>query len=228
MSVIEYQDLKNADLVVGNIYRSAESVLENGQLTGEPLNPLLGVGNQGGFRPLSRNRNQTGKFLYIVITSTGREHVWPDSFDKVSGTYIYFGDNKSSEKDLHATRGNKILRDIFTSDLDQSIEVRESLPPFFIFESTGHQRDYTFRGIGVPGQNESQTLNCLTAVWQEHKGSKYINYRAEFTVLSDLVVSKDWLKQAQKNGKLDYTSNLAPPALTHWVQTGQRIGQKSS
>jgi hypothetical protein len=80
-------------------------------MTGDPIARLLPVGMLGGFR----YRGRRVAPLLGVLTTSGTEADWPDTLDLTTGTFTYYGDNRSSGKDLHDSPrgGNVILRRTF-------------------------------------------------------------------------------------------------------------------
>ena len=113
-------DLSTTDIPRGEVFPGGPTISE------EPLHRLLQVGNLGGFRP---KKSKSGGIAYVVLFSTGTEAEWPDGFDRESGQFRYFGDNRTPGKDLLSGDGNRILDRINALDLD-SVSGRRSCPPF--------------------------------------------------------------------------------------------------
>src|SRR5437016_1117952 len=91
-------ELPSADLTIDAVYEGGRS----GNAGDDPLNPLIGVSNQGGFRYLgTRERPHL-----IVLTSSFDDPDWPDRVDRETGIAVYFGDNKSPGRALHDTPRN--------------------------------------------------------------------------------------------------------------------------
>jgi hypothetical protein len=124
-----FGELKIADLVVDAMY---EGDLTRKNVGSEPLGPLTGTGNQGGFR----FRGPVNKPNLIVLYTTMTEPNWPDSIDEENGLFVYFGDNRKPGFELHDRRsgrgGNEILRRSF--ELAHSGASRRAEgPPFLVF-----------------------------------------------------------------------------------------------
>lgn len=122
-------DLQNSNLIIDCIFEGGRS----GNAGDDPLNALLGVSNQGGFRFLGKRECPR---LIVLITSLS-DPDWPDSLDHQSGRFIYYGDNKKPGHDLHETSrfGNRLLRHIFENS-HAGFEKRQKVPPILVFSST--------------------------------------------------------------------------------------------
>ena len=216
MRVIPFSQLGSADLFIDAIYES-DRTRPKGSLASEPLSKLMGVGNLGGFRPKA---GQNG-IMAVVLTSTRAEPEWPDSLDVFTGTYTYFGDNRSPGVEMHKTkqRGNQILRDAFAL-AHGSADERARCPLFFIFETGSEARDFIFRGLAVPGSDFKEPGEDLVAVWRTSAGERFQNYRATFTVLREGFISGDWLRESLARGTFLVDDSRAPQSLKTWVDTG--------
>lgn len=216
MRVIPFSQLGSADLFIDAIYES-DRTRPKGSLASEPLSKLMGVGNLGGFRPKA---GQNG-IMAVVLTSTRAEPEWPDSLDVFTGTYTYFGDNRSPGVEMHQTkqRGNQILRDAFAL-AHGSADERARCPLFFIFETGSEARDFIFRGLAVPGSDFKEPGEDLVAVWRTSVGERFQNYRATFTVLREGFISGDWLRESLARGTFLVDDSRAPQSLKTWVDTG--------
>ena len=156
----------------------------------DPLPLLLNVSNSGGFR----YRGQVDALELVVLTSSRKDPDWPDTLDRETGVYTYFGDNKSPGRGLHETprKGNELLQRIF--DLAHSgIEGRQRVPPIFLFANIGEWRDVVFLGLAVPGTADLRTSEDLVAIWKISKSSRFQNYRARFSVLDAPSLSRAWI-----------------------------------
>src|SRR5690242_9839327 len=142
MTVFEFEGLARADLVVDATYKGGT------RRTGgdDALDPLLGVGIQGGFRYRGSVRN--GTVSLCVLYTDLADPDWPDSLNTDAGLFTYYGDNKRPGSELHQTKklGNQLLRFVF----DQlHAGDRARIPPIFIFTKGGVGRDVVFRGLAV-------------------------------------------------------------------------------
>jgi hypothetical protein len=216
MRVIPFWQLPNSDLFIDALYES-DRTQPKGSIGSEPLSKLMGVGNLGGFRPKAGKEG----IMAVVLTSTRAEPEWPDSLDVYTGTYTYFGDNRSPGVEMHQTkqRGNQILRDAFALAHGNQ-EDRAKCPLFFIFETGAEARDFIFRGLAVPGSDFKEPGEDLVAVWRTSSGERFQNYRATFTVLREGFISGEWLRESLASGKFLVDDSRAPQTLKDWVQNG--------
>jgi hypothetical protein len=213
----KFEELSNADLVVDAIYEGDKTTSSYG---GEPLHHLLpGLGTQGGFR---KRKGLGEDFVGLILTSTGNEPDWPDELNPFSGTYTYFGDNRTPGKDLHDTKpgGNKTLAKIF--ELAHGDEnSRSKCPLVLIFESVGTGRDMIFRGLAVPGTKQLGPREDLVAIWKSFGGQRFQNYKAMFTILDCGSISGDWVRESFISRKIEITDPRAPLEFRDWVKSGK-------
>jgi hypothetical protein len=113
---------------------------------------MVAVGNQGGFRALGRHSQDAVRL--VVLYTSGAEPDWPDALDPYTGSFTYFGDNRSPGRALHETprKGNLLLDTVFTR-VHAGREGRERVPPFLLFDKPGTGRDVRFRGLLAPGSD---------------------------------------------------------------------------
>lgn len=201
--------LSSTDLIVDFVYQGGRQ----GHAGDDPLVPLLGVSNQGGFRHLGRR----GRPKMVVLTTTMNEPDWPDRLDLETGVLTYYGDNRKPGQELHQTRrwGNEMLRDIF--ERGQVDQLRIEVPPILVFRNTGTYRDVVFVGLAVPGGMGLRPSESLVATWHQIEGNRFQNYRALFTILDAATINRDWIHDV-RNG--DPHSANAPDAWMKWVMHG--------
>jgi Restriction endonuclease AspBHI N-terminal/Restriction endonuclease len=213
MKVVSASELTTTDLIVDALYQGGRS----GNAGDDPFPRLLGMSNQGGFRYRGDLRT---KLEMLLLTSSLADPDWPDSLDRESGVFTYFGDNKEPGRGLHETgrRGNELLRQVF-EDAQAGPEGRQRVPPIFIFSGSGTWRDGIFLGLVVPGASDLTLADDLVAVWRTKSGKRFQNYRARFTVLDAPVVNRVWIDSIITGEPLDST---APLAWRRWVATGAR------
>jgi len=206
--VLRISDLRNADLIVDAIYEGGRK----GNAGDDPLHPLLGVSNQGGFRIFGKKSEPR----LIVLTTSLADPDWPDALDDETGRFTYYGDNKKPGADLHDTGrfGNHLLKLVFER-AHSGLEGRFSVPPLLIFASAGAYRDVRFIGYAVPGAEGLPQTEDLVAVWKSSRGRRFQNYRAVFTVLNISRLQRGWL-----NALRDNTPVAVPEAAQIWRQTG--------
>lgn len=203
-------ELATADLTIDAIYEGGRS----GNAGDDPLNPLIGVSNQGGFRYLgTRERPHL-----IVLTSSFDDPDWPDRVDRETGVVVYFGDNKHPGRALHDTprNGNHLLRLMFAAVHSRPAR-RAEVPPVLLFGNAGQYRDMVFLGLLVPGAAQLSGLEDLVAVWKVSDQQRFQNYRATFTTLDCPVVTRRWLDDIKRGRPM--TENT-PPLWQEWVKSG--------
>ncbi|MGG7643908.1 DISARM system helicase DrmA [Rhodovulum sp. YNF3179] len=190
-----------------------------GLLSGEAISKVLpGVGNLGGFRAAGRESRKK----FVVLYTTGKDADWPDQFHPEVGRFVYFGDNKSPDQEIHDTRagGNRLLRDVFRT-LQSEQAQRAAIPPFFVFErqpTSTSSRSARFLGMAVPGHKDTPAEEALVELQGKRDGRQFQNYKATFTVLDAQVIARAWLQDLAAGNAL--TEN-APAAWIEWVTTGK-------
>jgi hypothetical protein len=177
--IIPLADLMSADLHVDAIYQGGR----NGNAGDDPLPALLSVSNQGGFR----YRGNLNALEMLAMISSFSDPDWPDSLDRETSVFTYFGDNKRPGRGIHETprHGNEILRRIF-EHANSGAADRAHVPPIFVFSNTGDWRDLMFLGLAVPGVSEHPASDDLVAIWRMSNGLRFQNYRARLTILDVL------------------------------------------
>jgi hypothetical protein len=211
--VVSIDELDKADLRVGALY--------GGMTAGrsvDPLSRLLKVGVQGGIR--GKGSPTTDNMQLVALYSTGMESEWPDRVDDDSGILTYFGDNRGPGRDLLDTslRGNLIFRNAFDAAAG-SVDDRLRVPPFFYFERVDTRGPIVrFRGLAVPGVPGRGAVGSLNEIIHDVNGVEVRNYEAKFTILSDLVISRQWI-EAILAGEPSI-SNGCPRAWREWAERG--------
>lgn len=208
--VFTNNELRDSDLVVDAVYKGGKAK----NLSAAPLPDLLGVGTAGGFRP-KNCPSGSNNHSYIVLFTTFADPDWPDHLNAKNGIFTYYGDNKEPGSTIHEKEGNKILRNVF-DDLHSG--ERQSIPPFFVFSSTGEGYDRKFRGLAVPGNRSENQSADLVAIWKHRGGNRFQNYRAKFTILDVERISRSWVSDLQKGAIL--TENT-PDTWAEWRYTGR-------
>ncbi|MFC4799461.1 HNH endonuclease [Neobacillus sp. GCM10023253] len=223
----KYEQLSSAPLLVNSIYESGS---KGNPAADDPLTKLFkvdgytkSVGNRGGFRKSSKevNGKPTKQIAYGVIYSTGKIKEWPDTYDKSTGTFIYYGDNREPGNDYLNTKqkGNAWLKEIFEKAYG-TYEARKTVPPMFVFETTGNGLNVEFLGVAVPGV-KGKTLNqSLELKTFGETGNQFQNYIAHLTMINiePEGVSRDWLAQLKNiNGN---PLKHAPKEWINFVQNG--------
>ncbi len=179
----------------------------------DPLNRLVNVANQGGFRYRGTKDNPT----LVVLTSNFAEPDWPDELDSATGRFVYYGDNRKPGQELHETGrfGNHLLRAVFNH---LHLGRRHLCPPILVFAALRTKRAFVFRGLAVPGFPGVPPTQDLVAIWKSVNGQRFQNYRATFAILDEATISKHWIDEAKKG--LPDVAN-APLSWKQWVETGE-------
>ncbi len=212
--IFEFEDLStDTPLIIDAIYKGGTK----GNAGDDPLNKLLGVENQSGFR--KSVMKGTSDYAFIVLYSTGSETEWPDYLDTETGIYRYYGDNRSEGSELLETKkgGNRILHDAYNNL--ESEEGRRHMPPFLLFERHGNKRDVKFRGLAVLGVKSKYQHKELIAFWTTKNGKRFQNYEAHLTVLDIGKIPRDWLS-ARRKGDPEHES-LAPKRWAKFIEKGR-------
>jgi hypothetical protein len=209
MTTIRAEELYAADLIVDAVY---EGIPKDNGTYADPLNRLVNVANQGGFR----YRGSKDAPSLVVLTSNLEEPDWPDELDTATGRFVYYGDNRHPGRELHATgrSGNHLLRVIFDH---LRMNRRHLCPPVLVFTALRVKRAFVFKGLGVPGFAGVPPTQDLVAVWKSTGGQRFQNYRALFTILDAGVVSRRWINSL-RTGNPDIQD--APEAWRAWVNGG--------
>ena len=214
MKIYQHNELNNCNLIIDAIYEGGS----NGNVGDDPINKILPVGNQGGFR----YAGSLGNLKYIILYTSGENIDWPDTIDIEIGTFQYYGDNKKPGQELHDTKknGNAILKTLFHS-LHSTDNPRILIPPIFIFKkypTANSNRSVQFKGLCVPGTPDKNQLEDLVAVWKTKDGLRFQNYSAFFTILNIAKVSRNWLKELKKGIS---NSELTPKEFINWSKKGK-------
>jgi hypothetical protein len=206
-----FDALGSDDLRVDHVYRGGR----RGNAADDPIQRLVPVGNQGGFR--YRGSIAANGLRIVVLYTTGDDPQWPDHLDPFTGAFTYYGDNKRPGHNLHDThrRGNEILRSLF-DHAHGDVTTRGRVPPILVFSKVGTRRDVMFRGLAVPGSSALPAGDDLVAVWRVFDDRRFQNYKATFTILDVPVVTRAWLSQVVSG---DEPAD-APSAWATWVETG--------
>jgi hypothetical protein len=206
-----FKELGSADLVVDALYEGGNY----NDIRDDPIAPLVGGGNQGGFRYLGSPSGFT--IRHCILYSDLADPDWPDYLNIETGIFTYYGDNKQPGGELHSTQrsGNLILRGIFDR---LHCGDRQNIPPIFIFTKGVKGRDVIFRGLAVPGANGVSQTEDLVAVWKSKSGQRFQNYRAIFTILDVPIIARTWIEDLRS--KESITRN-APESWLDWRSGGR-------
>lgn len=211
MEAVAFDAISRADLTVDRVYSGGTA----GHRGDDPISKILPVGNVGGFRfQGSVVRDTVG---CLVLYTSLAESDWPDRLDAPSGTFFYFGDNRSPGRQLHDTprKGNLLLSNMFARLGAPAL--RASVPPIPLFAKTGNRADVRFLGLLVPGSPAVPSDEALVAIWRTTNGQRFQNYRAAFSVLNVPTIARAWLDDIAAGSPM---SNNAPAAWTRWIKTG--------
>lgn len=210
MKPIPFHSLSEADLVVDAVYQGGSQK----HMGADPINPLVGGGNQGGFRYEGSLKKRV---KFCILYSMLNDPDWPDTLDATTGTFVYYGDNKEPGHQLHDTprNGNLILNHVFDA---LHLGKRADVPPILVFTKGAKGRDVVFRGLVVPGGAGVPQSEDLVAIWRSKAGQRFQNYKAIFTVLDAPTISRTWIKEGLQAEKPDHSA--APLAWLKWLKGG--------
>lgn len=216
MKIFPFNSLKNCDLIIDAIYEGGRK----GNVGDDPINKILPVGNQGGFRYAGK----LNSLKYIVLYTSGENLDWPDNIDLETGVFQYYGDNKNPGFELHDTKknGNLILKNLFDS-LHDNLAPRKKIPPIFIFKkhpTVNSNRSVQFKGLCVPGTVDKNQLEDLVAIWKTKEGFRFQNYLAFFTILDIAKIKRKWIELLNQN----YVGSKEEPIIFEkWKKKGKYI-----
>lgn len=210
---VAFENLETADLVVDALYMSGSK----GHAGDDPLGPLLGVSNQGGFR---YRGDIEGNLDLLMILSTFADPNWPDVLDRETGVLTYYGDNQKPGGGLHETgkRGNRVLRRIFEDAYGDATK-RARVPPTFVFGRSAPGRSAVFLGLAVPGVSDVREGEDLAALWKTSNEERFQNYRSRFSVLDAGTIKRRWIASLIAG---EEAAEEAPAVWTDWKRTGRR------
>ncbi|QEV07807.1 restriction endonuclease [Streptomyces prasinus] len=211
---VPFTGLGETDLVVDAVYAGGTL----GHSGDDPIGKLLpGTGNQGGFRYAGSPAKGTVR-LAVLYTSGGAVD-WPDHLDAETGTFTYYGDNRTPGKGLHETprKGNVLLRDAFARSHGSAHERASSVPPFLLFEKAAPGRAVRFRGLLAPGGPTLAPDDELSAIWRTTGTQRFQNYRSRFTVLDHARIPRTWIRHVLAGG--NPLEGECPEAWRTWIES---------
>lgn len=213
--IFKFEELNSSDLIQMAIYEGGSY---KNPMKDDPLSKIFkiegcekGIGNQGGFRKTSKEKDGkkvNGTIAFVVMVDSGKQAEWPNKMDEDTGIFTYYGDNRTAGNDIFKTKnlGNKFLYEIFSKSYADPDE-RTTIPPIFIFKSTGSGSDKSFIGLAVPGvRGKSMEESLERRVFKVDEG-EFENYVANFTVLDVAggAIERGWLKDLKDiNSKVSY------------------------
>lgn len=223
----KYEDLSSAPLLVNSIYEGGS---KGNPAADDPLTKLFrvegftkSVGNRGVFRKSLKeiNGNIAKEIAYVVIFTTSKIKEWPDSYEKTTGTFIYYGDNRDLETPYlePQQKGNALLKKIFKKAYG-STNNRKTIPPMFAFESTGVGTNVEFLGVAVPGIKDKTLEQTLELRTYGEFPNHFQNYTAHLTMINiePSGVSREWLAQLKDmNGD---SLKHAPKEWINFIENG--------
>lgn len=217
MTVIPFEKLESADLVVDTTYKGG-TIAGKGS---EVLSKLLpNCSNSGGFRKVMR-KDDSRLPAYVVLYTSMQELAWPDYLDEETGVFRYYGDNRTPGRALLDTprKGNSLLEFVFgcLNSKDGSIK---NIPPFLIFKKGVYGWDVQFLGLAVPGNPKISPDKDLVAFWRTMDDKRFQNYEAYFTILeTDKPISRQWLNALIYDHDNSY--KYAPEAWKKFISQGR-------
>lgn len=216
-----FLELSEADIISGVVYESG-----GGGFAYEPLHKLFkvasnlrSVGTQSGIRRSMFEGVGINSEAYIVLVNNRNVEEWKNEYDENTKILTYYGDNRKSNNDMYDTKqkGNIAFKKIFNlayGDLND----RRKLPPVFYFERTGNSSDMKFIGLAIPWVQGLSEIEALRKVKFIKEDSTFENYVAKFTIVPNLIISREWIKDLKENRS--YYSHFTPKMWLDFVSTG--------
>ena len=229
LSAEEILSVSRPELRLDSIYRNAGNDWKHPD---DEFNKMFkhfsdkkGIQNAGGFRYKSRSSGSTKieNAAFIVLVTNFTEKEWPDHLDLETGTFTYFGDNRSPGKEIHKTKngGNQLLASVFERAHGKN---RYQIPPFLCFETikTKGLSYMKFLGLAVPGAEGYSSLDDLVAIWKLSDKKRFQNYRAIFSILSEDTIPWYWLDDLVNNVPA-LESEHCPSNWSAWIKNGSAV-----
>lgn len=200
------EELQKQDLIPGRIYEHDKPRPNTLSALMQTKDEYKSTPVMSGFRVSTVEKDfraVPSQRAFIAITSgdvKGRDKSWKD--DIVDDRLVYFGDNVDNA-DPSKSKGNSRLVDIFAA---KRLLTKDVYPVFF-FKMFG-KRKYQYIGICYP------LVDGLSII--EQNGVP--NFKAEFTVDQDSVVTKKWLTALKEGRWAD--SDGAPGSWQAYLEDG--------
>lgn len=218
---IEFEDLSNANLIGGCVYKGGPQ----GGLVGEPISKIFklkglnGIGNQSGIRrSMVQVKNRTNELAFMVIVNRNSEEEWKNTYNAETKILTYYGDNRTANNYYLNTKqnGNKAFEEIFSQAFSNDYR-RYKLAPIFYFEKPGKSGDVRFVGLALPFVRGFTKDKCL----QLKNFGEYENLVAHFTVIEDIEIEREWFYDL-KNG-LKINSPYQPDIWSDFLREGPQL-----
>jgi hypothetical protein len=209
---VAFDDSAASDLIPGWIYRGGS----RGHQGDDPLHPLLGGGNAGGFRACGKEGTR-----YAALYSTGSEKEWPDHFIDGGDRFVYYGDQRTPGLSVLDTPrgGNRLLQHVFEQAATDRLKARAGLPPLFLFTKAGLGRDVEFHGLAVPAGPSSGNGDGLIETTRDYGSGMVFNYEARFDVIRPSIIERAWLDDVRAGRPM---SVHGPAEWFKWIVLGSR------
>jgi hypothetical protein len=180
----------------------------------DPINHLVGGGNQGAFQVCRESSRENIEALCSIFGAC-RSGLAGRIASRNGGFHLLWRQQKTGHE-LHGTQrgGNLILRNLFE---DLHNQKRISVPPIFVFTKGIKGRDVVFRGLAVPGSVGIPQTEDLVAIWKSRSGERFQNYRSVFTILDVPQISRSWINDIKRGEPL---STSAPRIWVEWITGG--------
>lgn len=201
MNIIDFNKLNKSDLVKDCICKGGDV----NNLSSEPISKILPVGNQSGIRFAGTSEQPS----LVVLYSTFSDIDWPDLINR--DLLTYYGDNKEPGREIHETLGNKLFRGIFNN---LHLNRKNEVPPIFLFSKGVTGFDRIFKGLLVPGSSNHLETEDLIAIWKTKNNQRFQNYKAIFTLLPVLTITREWIDDIISGNKLSQNS---PEEWRKWI-----------
>ncbi len=186
---IKHNELNNSSLKPGFIYKGGNL----GNISDDPFNALLHVGNAAGMRP---KKNKDGRLAYIVLITNPSNHTdYPDELHEESNILTYFGDQKIPNKSYLDTKqkGNFNIENLYHEFHSKKPNLNY-LYPCFYFEKIGSTgRDYKFHGIAYPFVEDTKLSDVCRLVTSQSDSGTIENLKFSFSLDTTNEVTRAWL-----------------------------------
>jgi Restriction endonuclease AspBHI N-terminal len=211
---VPFDQLATADLYVDRVYEGGPS----GNVADDPLQRLLPVGNQGGFR--YRGSLQRGDLRLVVLYSSGEDPDWPERSTLSRGTSPISATTSGAGAGFMRLSGAVTTSAASSSKLPTEVTHRGSVCRRSSSSLRAKGDAISCLGdsrLREASQGQVRPGGDLVAVWRTAQGHRFQNYRATFTILDQGLLQRSWLNDILAGEPL---SKLCPLPWRAWVERG--------
>lgn len=174
--------LRNSNIVEHDEFNKIFSDFQDGKT----------IQNTGGFRYKSKIGGPTNieECAFVILVTNFEEEEWPDKFDEVSRTFIYHGDNRKVNNDIHNTRigGNRLLKSIEGKIKEGRFN---KIPPILAFHSIKEDKKSYMKFLGLVAPRLDGSF--IKIINKNNGQGNFVNYEADFMLLTENKVNIKWL-----------------------------------